>query len=338
MHVLAKLIRDVDKTHNGLGRLFAFCLMSNKARKVSIIIAVAGSGKTTALEYAAKKNPAGSIMLDSITRSGIKNIEKELDGYEGTVVIGDLGNVDTSYSVKESIKTAVALTFEGHLSKMNAMVNLSIENFSGSFTTSAQPVIMQGLINSPDWEAVVRDKTQRYFHCNRPLTPNEKPLNVSVEWGKDLADVKYKEIKCPELDELRKVGLSQWGRSRTNIHIKDILRACAALDRRKTTNKSDIMIALEITKPMRMENYIVDKQGFESQKEFMNNHLCLLTEFATYKQVTKEIIATDFFVGLRTVDRLLSQVRELWIPDPKDSNIIHPTDIAMNVLKDCGYR
>lgn len=333
-----KYIEAVDLTHKGLGKLFSFCLMAQKAKKVAIVIAVAGSGKTTAIEGAARQNPNDCLILDSITRSGLKVIEKKLNGFEGTVVIGDLGNIDTSYSVKESVKTAVALTFEHHLSKMNSQMNLQISDFQGSFVTSAQPVIMQGLVNSPDWEAVVRDKTIRYYHMVRPTAPNQAPISVKTSWGKEFNEVKYKEIKCAELAELYKVGLSQWGRSRTNIHLKDMLRACAALDGRLETNKSDILVLLELTRPMRMENFIIEKSGFESGKEFLHNHICLLTEFATYPLVTHEIIATDFFVSLRQVVNLLSTVRELFVPDPKNKENVLMSDIAGKVLKECGFR
>ena len=336
-HRLLEYMKLVDKTHKGLGRLYSFTLMMNKARKVTIIIAIAGSGKTTALTAASDVNPKGVISLDSVTRSGMKALESKMNGFEGTVIINDLGNIDTGYSTKESVKVAVALTYEHHLSKLNAMTNINIENFNGSFVTSAQPSIMQSIVNVSDWEAVIRDKTARYYHLYRPINPNESPLNIKASWGKNFEAVKYKEIKCPELTELNKVGLSQWGLARTHIHIKDILRACAALDNRLFTNKSDILTALELTRPMRMENFIIDKQGFESKKEFLGDHLCMLTEFASYPKVTKTIISSDFFVGLRTVDRLLSQVRELYMPDPLDKENLLMTDISKRVLKECGY-
>lgn len=337
-HKLLQYVAQIEKTHKGLGRLFSFSLMNIKAKKVTIIIAVAGSGKTTALEAASKVNKHSHISFDSITRSGLKSLEKKLTDFEGTVIIGDLGNIDTGYSTKESIKTAVMLTYEHHLNKLNAMMNVNIENFQGSFITSAQPVIMQNLINSPDWEAVIRDKTTRYYHFNRPVTPNSNPINVNASWGLELDAVTYKEIKCDELTELYKVGLSQWGRSRANIHIKDMLRACAALDNRKIVNKSDISCCLELTKPMLAENFLIDKAGFESQKEFLGNHACMLTEFATYDKVTHDIIATDFFVSIRQVERLLTTVKELYIPNPREHNHCMMTDLCYRVLKECGYK
>lgn len=330
-------MQQVDKTHRGLGRLYSFCLMSIKAKKVVLLIAVAGSGKTTALEAAAKVNKKGFMAFDSITRSGLKVIEKKLNDFEGTCIIGDLGNIDTGYSTKESIKTAVLLTYEHHLTKLNSQMNLSIENFQGSFITSAQPVIMQNLINSQDWEAVVRDKTIRYYHLIRPLFPNNEKINIHADWGKDFDDVTYKHKQSKEFDELWRCGLDQWGRSRTSVHVIDLLKACAALDGRKYVNHSDVLVALELTKPMRLEKFLVEKQGFETEKEFMHNHACMLTEFATYKEVTYDQIATDFFVSLRTVNRLLLTVRELVLPNPRDENKLIPTDIAVKVLKECGY-
>ena len=338
MHRLLQYRNQVNKTHKGLGNLFSYSLLVTKAKKVGIIIAVAGSGKTTAIEAAAKANKKDYLMFDSITRSGLKPIEQKLNGFEGTFVINDLGNIDTAYSSSESIKTAVMLTYEHHLNKLNSTLNLNIENFYGSFITSAQPAIMQRIVNTVDWEAVVRDKTTRYYHLPRPTKPNKNHIEVNVNWGIDIDLVKYKQPKGIEFDEFMQVGLSQWGLSRAHIHIEDMLKACAALDNRKAVRPEDVKVCLELTKPMRLENYVVEKLGFESHKEFMHNHVCLLTEFATYgHQITKQQIASDFFMSLRNVNRVLQDVRELYTEDPHDSAVLHASEETFKILEDCGY-
>ena len=104
VHKLLQYIRQVDKTHTGLGRLFSFCLMSVKAKKAVIVIGLAGTGKSTAMKAAVKANRDGSIAKQSMTRSGLMNLQKELTNFKGVLFVEDLANVDTIYSVKESIK------------------------------------------------------------------------------------------------------------------------------------------------------------------------------------------------------------------------------------------
>ena len=116
-HKLLKYKKQVDKTHKGLGNLFSFCLMNMKARKVAIIVAVSGAGKTTAIEAAAKINPDGNIIRDSVTRSGLKNLEKELTDYRGTFVIDPDGvlryvvisDLSVGRSVGETLRVLKAL-------------------------------------------------------------------------------------------------------------------------------------------------------------------------------------------------------------------------------------
>lgn len=336
-HKLLLYKRQVDRTHKGLGNLFSFALLSTKAKKFAIVIAVSGTGKTTALKAAANVNPEENIFLDSITRSGLVAIDKKLNDFKGTFLLTDLGNIDTAYSLKESVKTLVNLTYEHGISKLNATTNLKIENFQGSALTTGQPVIMQQLINSPDWEAVIQDKTIRYYHLIRPIKVNNSEINVRATWGKPLDEVSIRFVKSEKVKQLYRVGLDQFGISRAHQHIDDLLRACAALDNRKKVIPKDVACLTELIKPMRFEKRIIGREGFESDKRFMHNDMCLLTEAATYHELDKNQMMINYKLERRTLDNILRTMNTWFLPDMKNKDKLDISLQTREVLEECGY-
>ena len=337
MHKLLTYKNKVEKTHKGLGNLFVFDLVGTKANKLIINIGIAGSGKSAAQRAVAKCNTNQHIERDAITRSGLEKLQKELNGFRGTFLIDDLGNVDTSYSLQESIKAAVALTYDHGLSKLNAKTDLEISDFYGAFLTSIQPEVMPQVVNSVSWEAVIRDKSIRYYHLFRVTKPNREPIDISVNWGIDLNDVSYQKIKTPIHDELRKVFLSQHGLSRADEHLTDFLKASAALDNRKKVTLLDYKVLLEITRPMRLENQMLWKSTIAGEKEFLVDHFYLLSEFATYGKVSLEQLASNWFVTANSLQRILQDVKELYTILPNDLEYIHMREITQNILNESGY-
>lgn len=336
-HKLLQYRTKVNKTHAGLGNLFSFSLMCTKAKKFCIVVAVAGTGKTTALKAATNANPQENIVLDSLTRSGLVKLKDKMNGFEGTFLLSDLGNIDTGYSLKESVKTLVALVYEHGLSKLNAQTELNIEDFQGGALTSGQPVIMQRIINSSDWEAVIQDKTIRYYHLMRPVKVNNKPIDINADWGIDLDDVSKTIPKSAKVKDLYRLALDQFGIARAYQHIDDMLRACAALDNRKKVLNKDVDVLTELTKPMRFEKYIISREGFESDKFFMHNDMCLLTEAATYHKLNKDQIQINYKITRRTLDNILHNMNTWFLPDMKDKDRLEISLQTKEVLEECGY-
>lgn len=337
MHSLIQYKNKVNKTHAGLGNLFVFDLLGTKASKLVLNVGIAGSGKSAAQKAVAKRNAQGMLERDAITRSGLEKIAKELQGFRGTFLIDDLGNVDTSYSLQESVKAAIALTYDHRLSKLNAKTDLDISDFYGAFLTSVQPEVMPQIVNGVSWEAVIRDKSIRYYHCFRVTTPNRNEIDIKVDWGYDIHQIKFEKIKTPIHDELRKVFLSQHGLSRADEHMTDFLKASAALDDRKKVTLEDYKIVNEITRPMRLENQLLWKNSIAGEKEFLVDYFYMLSEFATYRTINLEQLASNWFVTFKSLGRILQNVKELYAVKPKDTDNIYMTDITEEVLKDAGY-
>jgi len=337
MHKLLEYKRQINKTHRGLGNMYAFSLVASKARKVCVLVAIAGSGKTTVMNSVKEQNKEKHLSLSSMTRSGLKQIQKEFYGFKGTLVIEDLGNVDTSYSLLESVKTAIALAYDHGLTKLNSQLHLEIRNFFGGVLTSIQPEIMPTIITSPSWEAVIRDKALRYYHLIRATKVNNTPIVIKADWGKDLDSIRYVRSNNKRFKELMAVFLDQFGLTRAEQHLTDMLKASAALDGREEVNATDLNALLEITRPMRLEKYVIYKEGIAGLKYFKTDDVYTLTEFATYGIVTIAQLMTDWSVSRRTVNRLLQMVDEYWLPNPKNTNELHPSDETKQILKECGY-
>jgi|SaaInlLV_10m_DNA_2_1039722.scaffolds.fasta_scaffold17188_2 hypothetical protein len=337
MHALIKYKREINRTHKGLGNLYSFSLLGTKAKKCVITIGTAGSGKSVAMKAATAANVNGMIVRDSMTRSGLEKLQKDLNSFRGTFLVEDLGNIDTGYSLLESIKTAVALAYDHKLSKLNAKLDLEISDFYGAFISSIQPEIMPMLINNTSWEAVIRDKTIRYYHILRATKPNRKPINVKVKWGLDITQIQGMKRKSKQYLELKRVFLDQHGLTRAEEHIEDFLKASAALDGRKQVTESDVKVCLELTRPMRLEKILVYKQGVASEKEFLVDHCYMLTEFATYGICTYEQLASNWFVTVKSVKRILHNVAEMWTVRPKDDSNVYMKAVAKDALKESGY-
>jgi hypothetical protein len=329
----------INKSHPGLGNLYAFSLLATKAGKVTMIVSPAGTGKSVTMRAVRDVNKDGAITLSSITRSGLKGMQQELCGFKGTVMIEDLGNIDTNYSLQESVKTAVALAYDHQLTKVNSMVDIQIVDFYGSVITSVQPEMMQQIINTPAWEAVMRDKTLRYYHLIRATKPNREALNGHALWGLPTRKVKYKTPRGKSFKELLDVFLDQHGITRAHEHIEDMCKAAAALDSRTEVSTKDVRVVLELTRPMRLEKFLFYKEGIASEKHFLTDDCYMLCEFATYgKKIHKWQLASNWKVTQRQTNRILLNVKWLFTVDPRDLGIVYRSKECGMILEEAGYR
>lgn len=334
-HKLWSAIRSIDRTHSGLGRGVAFGAICSKAKICMIIIAPSGCGKSSISEAIANAHPE-TIKLDSVTRAGLRDFKGELDGYRGLIIVDDLGKVDTPYSRISTVTSFAELCYSHFVRKHTMSVTVQIEDFQGSAILNSQPPILAQLVASDEWEVVIQDKTIRYYHLLRPVTPNaDKPV-FNVDWGIHLDLVKRPRRGAKGWASLEKIASVQWSDARVNEHVANLLRASAALDRRKTVNQEDYRLLKLLMAPMTVESEIINKEGFETFRFLNNNLLAVFVEFASWKELTVGRIARDYKIHPSTVYRLLSNMPNWFVTTAKSPTTISPTKQLKATLRRAG--
>lgn len=92
MHKIRKLIREIDKTHRGLGAMLAINLVGAKAKMCVLNVAPAGCGKSVTTDTITLMMKGTAQKYTSLTLAGLKNIQDELAEFHGHITIDDLGS------------------------------------------------------------------------------------------------------------------------------------------------------------------------------------------------------------------------------------------------------
>jgi len=336
MHKVKQYVKQVNRTHRGLGKLYGMALVATKAKKCMITIAPAGCGKSTVTNALRNLDWIETRIYDSVTRGALRFIAKELSGFNGLVVIDDMGKIDTQYSRMATTTTFAELCYSHFIRKLTMTLNINVEDFYGSAILNIQPSVFSGLIEGAEWEAVIRDKTLRYYHLHRPIKSCEEPIRVKPEKGIPINQVSFPNRRSKMYRLLEAIGRIQWSRARVHEHLTDLLRACAALDRRTRIGVQDYHLLYYLMKPMVAERFLVDKSGFELGRWFNSNAFCILVELASYPELTPRHIADDYHVAPSTVNRLLSTVTEYCFLKSNSPEAVIPTKFGMKVLEVIG--
>jgi len=336
MSIIKNIIKSVERTHPGLGRLVAFLTVASIARKCVLVVAPAGCGKSSAGKALYGLYYPNAFALDSCTRNGLKWLQEKISNFNGLVYIDDLGKVDTSYSRMATITTFAELCYSHFVEKITNILHIKVENYFGSAIMNIQPVLMQELVSSPEWEAVIRDKTIRYYHLFRPLKPNKALPEFPKPKSFDIDEVKLKLIRRKTWYELLRIGLIQWSYARCVEHIPDMIRAVAAIEGDKTATVYHMKLLLDLMRPLILERYLLEKSGFESGIYFHNNAYCILVELATHKtNLTVETVSVDYKMSYGNAARVLKTVPEWCILKNSPGRVL-PTKHALKVLKMVG--
>ena len=336
-HPLFSIINKIDRTHPGAGRMAAACLLSQKASKAMLIVAVPGTGKTTALDWSAKQNPHGEIKFDSITRSGLAGMDKDLSDFKGVLSVADLGAVDTQYSVKEASKVVALLCYEHRLNKKNVSIAIDITNFRGSALSTIQPSSVQKLISGADWDSVLQDKLIRYYHLRRPLRIRNEPIELDVPWGVDFAEVNISNAVIASCKRRVDTTVQQWSDARAVGHWCDFYRAASGLAGRKNVIKADVDAAHEILKPLALEPYLVLRESLSADRSFLADDCCVLTELASYGRFDHRRTIKNYRVSNRTLQRSIDRAGTWLVPGLRGKLEHVPSEQAMEVLRNSGY-
>ena len=92
MHKIRKLIKEIDKTHKGLGVMIAMNLICAKAKLCILNISPAGCGKSVTTDAVTLMLGEQAHKYTSLTLAGLKNITEELNQFSGHITIDDLGS------------------------------------------------------------------------------------------------------------------------------------------------------------------------------------------------------------------------------------------------------
>ena len=336
-HPLFSIIKQIDKTHQGAGRVAVANLLAVKACKAMITVAVPGTGKTTSLNWAAAQHPKGEIRMDSITRSGLQGMDKDLSGFAGVLSVADLGSVDTGYSVKEATKVIALLTHEHRINKRNVSIEVDITDFAGAALSTIQPASMNRLIGGADWESVMQDKIVRYYHLLRPTKIRNDPIEVGAKWGIELNEVSISPKLVNTCKKQVDSSVQQWSDSRAVQHWVDFYRASAALAGRKSVQVADVNAAHNVLRPLNLEPYLILRESLSSDRTFLADDMCFLTELATYGRLDHVRAIKNYRVSTRTLQRTIDRAATWLVPGLRGKREHHPSEQAHAVLADAGY-
>lgn len=335
MHKLKEIENEVNGSHSGLGRFLTFNLLCAYANQCVLNVAVAGIGKSTCTWTLKDLFGNNAIILDSITRSGFKYIADELTGFSGVVIVDDLGKVDTQYSRMATVSSFAELVYSHFIKKMTYAIEIDIQGFHGAALMNIQPVLMEMLTNRPEWEAVIRDKTIRYYHLQRPLNPRKHHPRLIVPERVDLDTINFEMEPGEVYFDLLQLGLTQWSYARTVEHIDDLVRAAAMLDGRDAVKITDMEVVHHLLLPMLLERWYFKKYAFESHIHFDDDAMCIMTELASFKTVTIEQVCVDFKVTPQTCYTLLKNVEEWAIVN---NGFVEPTEQTCEILESVGFK
>lgn len=302
-----------------------------------VIVAPAGTGKSRATQAIGVAYP-DKMVFDSITRSGLAVMQEDMTGFGGLVVIDDMGKIDTVYSRMATLTTFAELCYSHFVSKHTVSSHIEITNFEGSAVLNAQPPILGSVIASAEWEAVLMDKTIRYYHLYRPTKPTSEPPAYNVPQNIKPDDVKLTGVGGRAWGNLWKMAVCQWSDARALEHLQDLLRATAAWDNRDEVGRGDYRLLSELMRPLTIETYLITKYGLETDRIMELNLLALLVELASWKRLTIRRVCQDYKVAPGTVVRVLKELPDYFSIGEHSPEIIQISPKIGEILRQAGVK
>ena len=336
MHKLRNLIRQVNKTHKGLGPLVAINILTSKAKKCLLVISPAGCGKSVATDITHMLLRGQAIKYTSLTLAGLIRLRDQFSNFTGSIIIDDLGSEKSEWSRVSTINVLATIVHTHNIHKVTATSEIQLTNFHGSAALNIQPVLMNQLVGTEDWIAVVRDKALRYYHLIRPTVPKDYIPKLNFDQGTPLEQVNKSHHKGKLWYQLIQIGLTQWSYARCIEHIPTLLRATAAIDGRQDVTGEDYRILIKLLKPMQIERYAITSWDFETGRNFLNNIYCILVEIASHGQPTLQTISEDYKISPSTVERVVASAPEWCFKKTNSPTKIVPTEQCTKILNLCG--
>jgi len=335
MHSLMHVAKQVDKTHPHLGKAVVMAMLGAKACRLVLFIAPRGCGKSRAASFVASQQK-GSLFLDRLSVAGLPKLQQEFTGFRDIVCVDDIAKSQTPYARIVTITTLAELCYSHYIRSHMSDSQYEITEFHGAGLVNMQPILVRELINSPEWEASIQDKSIRYYHLYRPLTPNPDAPDVRIDWGIPIEDVEEMMPKGKLGKSLITIGRAQWGYARTLEHLSALLRAAAGFDHRKKVTQSDYKLLLDVLRPLQIERLVTSKQAFESERSMLTDYLALLTEFLTYGEIPLSQLALDYSVTEGQCRRIMNRYTKDWIVVAKSPTVYAPSEELRAQMREVG--
>lgn len=331
MHELERIAGEANRTHPNMGPLVATTVMCTVARRMLLVVAPAGCGKSTGGRVVLNTHP-NAKPIDSVTRAGLRDYAEAFTDFSGVVLTDDLGKTGGKYHRMEIMLAFAELVYTGYMGRTTVNTSYAITNFKGSALLNCQPVVLRDVLVTPEWDATIADKTIRYYHVYRPTDPVEVDPSVHVNW-----DVSFDKVAPPDIDtepysSLVRLGWIQWGRARSREHVRAMLRACAAIDGRDVVTEDDARVLKELMRPMTLEKIVVYKTGWEDGRHFDVGLLCLLIEFASYGAVHLDDIMVDYKLDEHRARGLMEALNKWWTVERNGGVVYKPTPEMATIL------
>ena len=337
MHPLSQLVRDVDATHPRLGQLVAAAVLAAKARRAMLVVAPAGTGKSAASEVLSHLfSPV--LRYTSRTQASLEHVAGQLNGFKGLVIFDDLGAIDNVYSRKDTLQTFAVLAYDHRIDRATKLHEFSITEFSGAVLMNIQPSVLSLIVNRAEWEAVIQDKTLRYYHLFRPLKPNAQAPKLSFDLGIDIESVATPSLRSKLAKKLLELGYIEWGVARAEEHITALLRAAAAIAKRREVTSEDYRIVMKLLAPLAIESIVINKSEFEGSRFLDSTLLCVLVELASYGMFTLDQICRDYKVSHPTALGLLKRVESYLQASRSSTLCYYPTTQLAKILQRMGVK
>lgn len=336
-HYVGEIWEAIEATHVGLGRLGAMCMVAAKARQCLIIVAPPGCGKSRIGTWIVAKHWDG-YLKHSVTRSSLKIYEEQFNDFTGCVVFDDVGAIDTEWSRVQTLVTMAEIVYGHFISKDSHQLHIEIDNFNGSAILNIQPNVLGEIVKDASWHANLADKSLRYYHLQRATKPNPDEIDVDIDWGLDLDEVDDYDGDSPIWQAVLNIGMEQWTRPRALEHCNHLLRAVSGLGGNPTPGDLELTTLLELMRPMTVEMEMIEKDGFGSKARVNDNLLYMLVEFATYNEVTYEIIAQDYHMKPSQAQRILSNMIDWFVKISNNPVKLRPSPRLEELFIKAGIR
>jgi hypothetical protein len=329
-----QLYSDVENTHRGLGKLVLFNALSDIANRCTLIVGCAGTGKSRASDLIYDRCDRSKLIIDSITVSGLRKIQKILSYSFMTVVADDLSKGQTEFSQIATVSVFASLCYTGSIVKLTDRLELNIQGFRGCALINLQPLLLRKIARLPEFETDIRDKAIRFYHLYFPVVENIEKPKTSVSY-KHLKEFNLNIRESDYEDEAIENFRYMFTKARAREHLLAYLNASAMLNRRSEVVDADFELIYELSKIFRLEQYILIKRSLEGARELDENILPLLSAIATFK--TPSVKELSFRFGIKKT-RLYEIIQDLtdYCILVKNSGKIIPTDYTKEILRECG--